>query len=141
MVPFSNGRRKGANPSSRVIVFSSLESQTFFVDQLCCFKLGISISSLKTCIPSDRSHPYRKDRWRLHFIFVLIQVERETVMTVNSQQRCQKLDMTKLQVYNIVSSNKVISQVSFSRGLDKTSTKIIVNLQLFGKSIKLENWD
>ena len=46
-------------------------------------------------------------------------------------------NVTKLQVHNIVSSNKVISQVSFPRGLDKTSTKIIVNLQLFGKSIKL----
>ena len=41
-------------------------------------------------------------------------------------------DATKLQVHNIVLSNKVISQVSFPRGLDKTSTKIIVNLQLFG---------
>ena len=45
--------------------------------------------------------------------------------------------VAKLQVYNIASSNKVISQVSFTRGLDKTSTKIIVNLQLFEKSIKL----
>ena len=35
--------------------------------QLCRFKLGISIPNLKTCLPSDRSHPYRKDRWRLHF--------------------------------------------------------------------------
>ena len=74
LVPFSNGRREGANPSSRVIVLSSLESQTFVVDQLCCFKLGISIPSLRTCIPGDRSHPYRKDRWRLHFIFVVFQV-------------------------------------------------------------------
>ena len=47
--------------------------------------------------------------------------------------------VAKLQVHNIISSNKVISQVSFPRGLDKTSTKIIINLQLFGKSIKLEN--
>ena len=46
-------------------------------------------------------------------------------------------DAVKLQVHNIVSSNKVISQVSFSRGLDKINTKIIVNLQLFEKSIKL----
>ena len=49
------------------------------------------------------------------------------------------LYVAKLQVHNIVSSNKVISQVSFLRGLDKTSTKIIVNLQLFEKSIKLKN--
>ena len=48
-------------------------------------------------------------------------------------------DVSKLQVHNIVSSNKVISKVSFPRGLDKTSTKIIVNLQLFRKSIKVEN--
>ena len=40
----------------------------------------------------------------------------------------KKLDTAKLQVHNIVSSNKVISQVSFPRGLDKTSTKIIINL-------------
>ena len=38
------------------------------------------------------------------------------------------VDATKLQVHNIISSNKVISQVSFPRGLDKTNTKIIVNL-------------
>ena len=29
----------------------------------------------------NSSHAYRKDRWRLFFIFVVIQVERETVMT------------------------------------------------------------
>ena len=68
-MPFSNGRREGANPSSRVIVLPSLESQTFVVDQLCCFKLGISIPNLKTCIPGDQSHTYRKDLWRLHFNF------------------------------------------------------------------------
>ena len=38
------------------------------------------------------------------------------------------IDASKLQVHNIVSSNKVISKVSFPRGLDKTSIKIIVNL-------------
>ena len=43
MVPFSNGRRESANPSSRVIVLPSLESQIFVVDQSCCFKLGIPI--------------------------------------------------------------------------------------------------
>ena len=40
----------------------------------------------------------------------------------------QDNDASKLQVHNIVSSNKVISKVSFPRGLDKISTKIIVNL-------------
>ena len=50
-------------------------------------------------------------------------------------------DAAKLQMHNIVSSNKVINQVLFTRELDKTSTKIIVNIQLFGKSIKLENLD
>ena len=49
------------------------------------------------------------------------------------------VDAAKLQVHNIVSSNKVISKVLFPRRLNKTSIKIIVNLQLFGKSIKLEN--
>ena len=49
------------------------------------------------------------------------------------------VDVSKLQVHNIVSSNKVISKVSFPRGLDKTNTKIIVNLQLFGQSINLRN--
>ena len=48
MVPFSNGRREGANLFSRVIVLLSLESQTFVVDQLRYFKLGISIPSLRT---------------------------------------------------------------------------------------------
>ena len=81
MVPFPNGRRKGANPSSRVIVLPSLESQTFVVDQLCHFELGILVPNLKTCISGDRSHLYRKDRWRLHFIFVVFQVEWENVMT------------------------------------------------------------
>ena len=81
MVPFPNGRCEGVNPSSRVIVLPNLESQTCFVNQLYCFKLGILVPSLKTCIPGNRSHPYRKDRWRLHFNFVVIQVERETVMT------------------------------------------------------------
>ena len=33
---------------------------------LCCFKLGISIPSLRICLPGARSHPYRKGRWRLH---------------------------------------------------------------------------
>ena len=42
-------------------------------------------------------------------------------------------DVSGLQVHNIVSSNKVISQVSFLQGLDKTSTKIIINPQLFEK--------
>ena len=69
-----NGRCEGANPSSRVIVLPSLESQTFVVDPLCCFKLGILVPNLNTCIPGDRSHPYRKYRWRLHFIFVVIPV-------------------------------------------------------------------
>ena len=46
--------------------------------------------------------------------------------------------MDQLQVHNIVLSNKVISQVSFPLGLDKTNTKIIVNIQLFEKSIKLK---
>ena len=67
MVPFSNGRHEGANPSSRVIIFPGLESQTLVVDQLYYFKLGISVPNLKTCISGDRSHPYRKDQWRLHF--------------------------------------------------------------------------
>ena len=48
MVPFSNGR--------------------------VCVKLGISIPDLETRVSGDRSHPYRKDRWRLHFSFVVIQV-------------------------------------------------------------------
>ena len=42
------------------------------------------------------------------------------------------VDVAKLQVHNIVSNNKVISQVFFPRRLDKTNTKIIINLQLFG---------
>ena len=55
LVPFSNGRREGANPSSRVIVLPSLEFSNHFVEQLYCLKLGISVPSLKTCVPGDRS--------------------------------------------------------------------------------------
>ena len=80
MVPFLNGRREGANPSSRVIVPPDLE----FPNQFCW--LVILISSLRTCTPGDRSHSYRKDRWRLHFIFEVIQVEWETVMTESMLQ-------------------------------------------------------
>ena len=80
-MPFSNGRREGANLFSRVIVLPILESQTFVVDQLCCFKLGISVPNLKTCIPSDRSHPYKKNRWRLHLFLWSSKSWRETVMT------------------------------------------------------------
>ena len=82
MVPFPNGRREGANPSSRVNVPPDLEFLNhFFADQSVYFKLGLQTPSLRTCIPGDRSHLYRKDRWRLHFTFWAIQVERETVMT------------------------------------------------------------
>ena len=69
LVPFSSGRREGANLSSLVIVLPNLEFLNHFVDQLCYFKLGILIPSLRTYAPGDRSHPYRKDRWRLHFYF------------------------------------------------------------------------
>ena len=64
-------------------------------------------------------------------LLLSIEVDEQLLMAI--------IDAAKLQVHNIVSSNKVISKVSFSRGQDKTSTKIIVNLQLFRKSIKLEN--
>ena len=37
---FCNGRREGANPSSRIIVPPSLESQVCFADQTICFELG-----------------------------------------------------------------------------------------------------
>ena len=67
-MPFSNGRREGANPSSRVIVLPDQEFPNHFADQLCCLKLGISIPSLRTCILGDWSHQYRKYRWRLHLI-------------------------------------------------------------------------
>ena len=72
----------------RVLIFPHVQSssqtqnsQTNFVDHLCCFKLRISVPSLRICTSGDRSHLYRKDRWRLYLIFVVIQVERETVMT------------------------------------------------------------
>ena len=70
LVPFSNGRCEGANPSSHVIALLDLE----FFEPLpwtsqFVFELGISVPNLETCFPGDRSHPYRKDRWRLHFIF------------------------------------------------------------------------
>ena len=91
MVPFSNGRREGANPFSHVTELPDFRIlKTNFVDQLCCFKLGISISSSRTHVSDDRSHPYRKDRWRIHFIFVVFQVERETVMTTRKAEFCRR---------------------------------------------------
>ena len=70
MVSFSNGRREGSNLSSHVTELPDFRIlKPIFVDQLCCFKLGISILSLRTRISGDRSHSYRKDRWRLHFYF------------------------------------------------------------------------
>ena len=56
-------------------------------------------------------------------------------ISINVLKSIQDADASKLQVHNIVSSNKVISKVSFPRGLDKTSTKIIVNLQLFEQAL------
>ena len=72
MVPFSNGRREGANPSSRVIVLLSLKSQTFVVDQLCYFKLGISVPSLRTRV-TDHTRTEKIDGDSI-FIFVINQV-------------------------------------------------------------------
>ena len=69
LVSFSNERREGANPFSRVIVLPNLEFSNQLHRQLYYFKLGISIPGLKICISGDRSHPYKKDRWRLHFYF------------------------------------------------------------------------
>ena len=43
-----------------------------FVDQSICLELGFSNPSLKTCLSGDRSHPYRKDRWRLHCIICVL---------------------------------------------------------------------
>ena len=66
MVLCLNGYRKSANFFSCIIVPLNLE----FLDQYCrpvnlFFELGISISNLRTRVLGDRSHPYRKDRWRL----------------------------------------------------------------------------
>ena len=57
---------------------------------------------------------------------------KQRVLIKNWRRKKMLGDAAKLQVHNIVSSNKVINKVSFPRGLDKTNTKIIVNLQLFG---------
>ena len=50
-----------------VIVLPDQEFPNHFVDQLCRLKLGISVLSLETRVAGDRSHPYKKDQWRLHF--------------------------------------------------------------------------
>ena len=47
LVPFSNGRREGANPSSRVTELPDFRILKPFVDQS-FFLLGISIPSLRT---------------------------------------------------------------------------------------------
>ena len=67
LVPFSNGRRESANPSSRVIVLPDSKFSNISQTSHVVFLLGISVPSLRTWISGDRSHPYRKDRWRLHF--------------------------------------------------------------------------
>ena len=70
MVPFSNGRCEGANLSSHVTELPNLEfSNQFRRLVISCFKLGISIPSLRSCLPGDRQQSYRKDRWRLHCYF------------------------------------------------------------------------
>ena len=69
MVPFSNERFEGVNPSSHVTALSDLELPNRFRRAVMLFKLEISIPSLRTRTLGDRSHPYRKDRWRLHFYF------------------------------------------------------------------------
>ena len=52
-----------------------------FVDQSICLELGLSNPNLKTCLSGDRSHPYRKDRWWLHYILWSSKSWREIVMT------------------------------------------------------------
>ena len=97
LVPFSNGRCEGANPSSHVTELPDFRIlKTIFVDQLCCFKLGISIPNLRTCAPGDRSHPYRKDRWRLHFIFVVFQVVAGNRFDKDNQEIQSKFDFEQM---------------------------------------------
>ena len=62
---FQNGRREGANPSSRITESLILESRVYFVDQSTHFELGFWDLSLEPCLSGDQSHPYKKDRWRL----------------------------------------------------------------------------
>ena len=70
MVPFSNGRCEGANPSSHVIELPDFRfSIQFCRPVVSLFWLGISVPNLETRVPGDRSHPYKKDRWRFHFNF------------------------------------------------------------------------
>ena len=84
--------------------------------------------------------PKRVSKWRLANIWSKRVSERRLANTWLKRVSERRLvDAAKLQLHNIVSSNKMISQVSFSRGLDKTNTKIIINLQLFGQSINLRN--
>ena len=64
------------------IVPSDLEFHINIADQsICFFEFGILVPSLRTCAPGGQLHPYRKDRWQLLFILVVIKVERKTVMT------------------------------------------------------------
>ena len=65
MVPFSNGRREGANPSSRVIILPSLEFLNYFVEHA----------------SRGTDHTRTEKVGGDSIIFVVIQVERETVMT------------------------------------------------------------
>ena len=70
----SNGRCEGANPSSHVTALPNPEFPNHFRRPVMLFKLGISIPNLRTCATDDRSHLYRKDRWQLLFILMVIQV-------------------------------------------------------------------
>ena len=63
------------NCTLRLRISRSISQTSQFV-----FELGISIPSLRTRVSGGWSHPYRKDRWRFLFIFLVIQVEREIVM-------------------------------------------------------------
>ena len=50
---FYNGRREDVNPSLRVIVPSSLESQVYFADQTIFFELRFYEPNLEPCLPGD----------------------------------------------------------------------------------------
>ena len=76
-----NGRREGANPSSHVTEFPDFRILKPFVDQSCHFKLGISIPSLRTCTRVTNHTRTEKIGGDSIIIFVVFQVERETVMT------------------------------------------------------------
>ena len=80
MVPFSNGRREGANPSSRVTERPDLEFSNQFHRPVILFWIRDFGPWFRNTYFGWPITPVQKRSVATPFIFVVFQVERETVM-------------------------------------------------------------